>query len=92
MGNHFSNRHCPNSNSMVSTAIPASKTTGPNQSIFVAIPKASLPQTRHPLELQDNAVVGEVRVDADQCAISVLGFKLFAGGPGRSDGGNHERD
>ena len=36
MGNHFSNRHSPNSNSMVSTAIPATKTTGPNQSIFVA--------------------------------------------------------
>ena len=36
MGNHFSNRHSPNSSSMASTANPASKTTGPNQSIFVA--------------------------------------------------------
>jgi hypothetical protein len=37
MDNHFSNRQSPNNNSMASTANPASKTTGPNQSIFVAI-------------------------------------------------------
>jgi hypothetical protein len=53
MGNHFSNRHSPNSTSMVNTAIPDSKTAGPSQSIFVAIAKASLRQARHPLELQD---------------------------------------
>jgi hypothetical protein len=52
MGNHFSNRHSPNSTSMVSTANPVSKTTGPNQSIFVAFAKASLRQARHPLKLQ----------------------------------------
>jgi hypothetical protein len=52
MGNHFSNRHSPNCNRMATTASPASKATGPNQSIF-AIAKASLRQAGHPLELQD---------------------------------------
>jgi hypothetical protein len=52
MVNHFSNRHSPNSNSRVTAAIPASKTTGPNQSISVTIPKPHWP-ARHPFELQD---------------------------------------
>jgi len=34
IGNHFSSHHSQNSNSILIAAIPASKLTGPNQSIF----------------------------------------------------------
>jgi hypothetical protein len=77
MGNHFSSRHSPNSNSMASTANPASKTTGSNQSIFVAIAKPH----RGSQELIASAAVSGCENAGPVCATGSAVIEITSGAP-----------
>jgi hypothetical protein len=64
MGNYLSSRHSANSISRVRTAIPVSKTTGPNQSICVIIARSQCGRHGSRFELQD-------RTQHDQCLVDI---------------------